>query len=111
MDNDQLLDAIKDMFENAIYDMNRKNGILLERMESKIELLAEGHGILNDKLDSLETKLNRLEARMDRIEIKLDRIIIRTEGLVTDMVEVKDCVISEDPRLTKHDLILKGIRQ
>ena len=100
MENDEMLIVIKDMFDTSISkiekrfdekveEMKRHTGVLVEDLRKDFKLLAEGHGILNDKMDRLETKV---------------------DGLETNMSIVKDYVIGVDAKLNEHELILKRVK-
>jgi predicted nuclease with TOPRIM domain len=100
----------------AQYDQLRsETGVLFENLNSKIELLAEGHGILNEKIDRLDTRVDRIETRMDRMETRMDSMETRMGSMETDVAHlktemsvVKEYVISVDTKLNEHELIIKG---
>jgi len=51
------------------YDSERETRVILERVESNISLLAEGHGTLNRKLDGLSNRLDNVESELGTIKI------------------------------------------
>ena len=61
---DQRLNGMDKRFE-GFEDVVRHNGVLIEDVKREINLLSEGHGVLNGKID-------RLDGRMDTFEYKLD---------------------------------------
>ena len=110
VDNDELLIAIKDMFDkkveevkNEVQDVKRHTGVLVEDLRKDVKAIAEGHSILNEKMDRLETKVDGLETKVDRLEIKVD-------GLETNMSIVKDYAIGVDTKLNEHEVILKRVK-
>lgn len=61
------LKKIEDLFKHQI-------GILNESFQHKLDIVVEGHQMLNEKADRLEGRMDRLEGRMDRLEVKLDAV-------------------------------------
>ena len=61
---DQRFDGIDKRFE-GLEDVVRHNGVLIEDVKREVNLLSEGHDVLNGKID-------RLDGRMDTLEYKLD---------------------------------------
>ena len=124
VDNDELLIAIKDMFDkkveevkNEVQDVKRHTGVLVEDLRKDVKAIAEGHSILNEKMDrletkgdGLETKLDRLETKVDGLETKVDRLEIKVDGLETNMSIVKDYAIGVDTKLNEHEVILKRVK-
>ena len=114
MDNDELLIAIKDMFETnmdkmgkkfdeKVEEMKRHTGTLVEDLRKDVKAIAEGHSILNEKMDRLETKVDKIETKVDKLEIKVD-------GLEKNMTIVKEYVIGVDTKLNEHEVILKRVK-
>lgn len=114
MDNDEMLVVIKDMFEKSIIDIKKevkteiaevKNhmGVLAEKLQSDIKVIAEGHGILNSKLDNLCSEMENTKNELENVksEIKI---------LKTEMSIVKDYVIGVDAKLNEHEVILKRVK-
>ena len=107
MDNDELLIAIKDMFEknieevkNEVADVKNHTGVLIERLEDDIKAIAEGHSVIDRKIDNLEMKVDNLQNNMDR----------KIYNLQKDMDIVKNYVIAVDTKLNEHEVILKRIK-
>ena len=86
--------------------------VLLESIETKVKVIAEGHGALVErsdalaegqralverldrietKVDVLESKFTRLETKVDGLEKKVDRLETKVDGLETkvDRLETK----------------------
>lgn len=124
MDNDELLIAIKDIFDkkveevkNEVQDVKRHTGIIVEDLRKDVKAIAEGHSILNEKMDRLETKVDRLdtkvdglETKVDGLETKVDGLDTKVDGLETNMSIVKDYVIGVDTKLNEHEVILKRVK-
>jgi chromosome segregation ATPase len=110
MNNEELLATLQDMFEKKVEEVKQYTGERLEAMQKDIKAIAEGHGLLNDKMDRLETKVDRLETRVDKIDIRLDRLETKVDRLETDMSIVKDYVIAVDSKLNEHETILKRVK-
>jgi len=96
MDNDELLIAIKDMFEKKIEEVKQHTGILVEKLESDVKAIAEGHSILNNKIDDVKEEITGM-----RTEIS---------GMKSEMTVVKNYVIGVDAILNEHETILKKAR-
>ncbi len=121
MDNDELLIAIKDMFEkkveevkDEVQDVKRYTGMLFEDLRKDVKAIAEGHSILDSKIDNLQKELTetkkeltgtRRELTGTRQELKAD-----INGLRRDIEVVKDYVIGVDTKLNEHDVILKRVK-
>lgn len=117
VDNDELLIAIKDMFDkkveevkNEVQDVKRHTGVLVEDLRKDVKAIAEGHSILNEKMDRLETKVDRLETKVDKLEPKVDRLEAKVDRLDTNISIVKDYVIGVDTKLNEHEVILKRVK-
>ena len=56
----------------------RHIGILSEDFQHKLDIVAEGHQMLSEKLDAVEGRLEKridgVESRLDRVESRLDRV-------------------------------------
>ena len=84
MDDDDFL-KIESMFKHHI-------GIMSEDFQHKLDIVVEGHQMLNEKIDrldgrmnSLEGKVDRLEVRLDRVEVRLDRVEVKIDAVATDL--------------------------
>jgi outer membrane murein-binding lipoprotein Lpp len=117
MTNEELLVTIQDMFEKKVEEVKQHTCVLLEGMQRDIKAIAEGHVLLNEKMDRLETKVDRLEIRVDRLETKVDRLEtkvdrleMRVDRLETEMSTVKNYVIAVDAKLNEHEMILKRVK-
>lgn len=142
MSNNEMLLVIKDMFEKSVSDIRKefksqisdvKNhmGVLVEKLEGDIKLLAEGYGVLNDKFDTLNNKVDTMENKVDRMQLKVDHmqlkvdcmqlkvdsmdkrlgaVEVQVKGLRNDMTVVKDFVIGVDAKLNEHEVIIKRVK-
>ena len=114
MDNDELLIAIKDMFEKTVSDVKNEiagvklhTGTLVEDLRGDIKAVAKGHDTLNRKIDNL-----RQELKQERTETKdeLHGLKVEVNGLKKEMAIVKDYVIAVDAKLNEHEIILKRVK-
>ncbi len=73
------------MTEDEADDIKRYFDVVAERMESKIEVVAEGHGLLAKKIDHLGAKVDKLEEGLARLaaEVAADREQSRREHAET----------------------------
>ncbi len=69
------------------YDSKREQTILLEDMRKDIKAIAEGHGVINQKLDDANTKLDDHGRRLDKVEFEIQNI--KSELMVVKL-SVKD---------------------
>jgi hypothetical protein len=54
-------------------DIKRYFGVVAEGLESKIQLVAEGVALANDRIDRLDRRMDGFDTRMDRLEIEVRR--------------------------------------
>ncbi len=87
MDTETLLAAIKQDNEQT----RRHFDVVAESLKSDIRLLAEGHGVLVEKIDGLGTRMDSLETKVDHLETKVDSLETKVDHLETkvDHLEVK----------------------
>ncbi len=104
INNDELLSELQDMFEKKVEEVKRHTGALVEDLRGDIKAVAEGHSILDRKIDTLHKELKQ-ELRDTRQELKQE---INT--LKNDMAIVKDYVIGVDQKLNEHEIILKRVK-
>jgi CO/xanthine dehydrogenase FAD-binding subunit len=97
MNNDELLIAIKDMFEKKVDEVKQHTELLTEKLQCDIKAIAGGHSILDRKVDNLQSELAGTKQ-----ELKVD-----INGLKKDMTIVKDYIIGVDARLNDHEVALK----
>lgn len=111
MDNDEMLLVIKDMFEKTVNDIKkeikseieeakRHTGVLVEDLRGDSKALADGHSILDRKIDNLQKDLTETKQELKE----------EISGLKKDMVVVKDYIIGVDAKLNEHEIILKRVK-
>jgi len=117
MDNDELLIKIKDMFDTKVDEVKRHMEVITENLESKVQIVAEGHHILNRKLDEVKQEVKGLKSDMAMVKddvkgLKSDMAMVKDDvkGLKSDMAMVKDYVIGVDAKLNEHEIILKRVK-
>ena len=131
MDNEELLRTLQGMFEKNVQEVKRYTGVKVEDLQRQVKAVAEGHSLLNEKIDRLDRKVDGLDRRVDDLDKKVDSLDKKVDGLAgkvnslegrmgkleTDMKEVKQdlstikgYVIAVDDKLNKHDVILKRIK-
>lgn len=97
MDNDELLIAMKDMFEKKVDEVKQHTELLVEKLQGDIRVIAEGHSVLDRKIDKLQGDLTETKQEL-KVEIN---------AIKKDMAIVKDYVIGVDARLNDHEVALK----
>ncbi len=55
--------------------------VLLERIETDVRIIAEGHSALVARLDRTDARLERLEGRFDQLEIRVAVLDTKVDGL------------------------------
>lgn len=114
MDNDELLVKIKDMFDTKVdgvkdvFDIKvNEVKVLVENLETKIQIVAEGHDILNRKIDAIDRKV---DAGLDTLNRKIDAVDRKVDGIKNEMAIIKEYVIGVDTKLNEHEIILKRVK-
>lgn len=79
-----------------------KMRILLEDIKSKVELIAEGHSILNAKIDRLENKVDGLEGRFDGLERRFDGLENRFDRLEKKVDQSQVMIYALNDKLDEH---------
>jgi len=85
--------------------------VILESIETKIGVLADGHLALNEKFDRLEGKFDRLEVKVDHLEIKVNHLEGKVDHLASDVASLRTDLGSVKRRVGKieHHLGLNGV--
>jgi len=107
MNNDELLIAIKDMFDNKFDELKQHVEILIEKQRGDIKAIAEGHSILDRKMDGLDMKVTGLDRKVDSLGRELNET---KNELKNEIAMVKDYVIGVDTKLNEHEVILKRVK-
>jgi hypothetical protein len=89
MDADEIK-KIEEIFKHHIgvmsEDFQRKiehqTGIISEDFQHKLDIVVEGHQMLSDKIDRVETNLG---GRLDRVESRLDRVENKVDAIAADL--------------------------
>lgn len=77
--------------------------ILLERIENKIGLLAEGQSVLREKVDSLEVKVDSLVEDMDEVKARLTSVEeeVKEVNIKLDKKADEEIIEKHEKRLVK----------
>jgi chromosome segregation ATPase len=62
------------MDRETVDEIKRHFGVLIEGVESKLQVVAEGVALANERIDRLNERIDRLDQRMDRLEQRMDRL-------------------------------------
>jgi len=106
MDADEI-NKIEEIFKHHIGvmsdDFQRKiehqTGIISEDFQHKLDIVVEGHQMLSEKIDRVETNLG---GRLDRVESKLDRIETRLDSIESGLERVENKVDAVAADLSAH---------
>ena len=63
------LKKIEEVFKHHI-------GILSEDFQHKQDIVAEGHQMLSEKIDRMDSRLERVEERLERVEAKVNAVSV-----------------------------------
>lgn len=84
---------------NKIKKFNNKSSkkdkmiILLEDISGQVKTVAEGHSILERKIDKMDSRLDGIDSRLDKIESKMDTgfklVLEHLDGLDREFVKLK----------------------
>ena len=118
MDNDEMLVIIKDMFEKTVGDIKKEvkseiaevklhTGTLVEDLRRDVKVIAEGHSVLDGKIDNLQKDLSETKQELKE---EINGLKEEINGLKKDMAIVKDYVIGVDAKLNEHEVILKRVK-
>jgi len=88
----------------------RHFGVVLEDIDSKLDLLVEGHQGLNNKIEELDVKVDRLNSKVEELDIKVDAVdrkvdVVdrKVENLRTEM-DYKFELTFDELRLIRNEL-------
>lgn len=100
MSNDELLIALQDMFEKKAEEVKCHTGALVEDLHKDIKAIAEGHFVLDRKIDILQKEMQKTRQELEQ----------EIYSLKKDIAIVKDYVIGVDEKINEHDIILKRVK-
>jgi chromosome segregation ATPase len=91
------------MDRETVDEIKRHFDVVAEGLESKIQAVAEGVALTNERIDRLETntterfdrldqRMDRLDERMDRLDQRMDRLEQRTDGVEQRMDRLENVV-------------------
>jgi len=88
----------------------RHFGVVLEDIDSKLDLLVEEHQGLNNKVEELDVKVDRLNSKVEELDIKVDAVDRKVdavdrkvENLRTEM-DYKFELTFDELRLIRNEL-------
>jgi len=98
-----MYDKKTDEVKHHVDDKIKGQSILIEKFQSTIETIAEGHSNLNSKIDRVENKVDSIEKRFDSVEKDI-------RGLKSEVAVAKDYVIAVDTKLNEHEIVLRKVK-
>lgn len=90
-------------------DEVRHMNVLLEDIRHKVQLVFEGHQVLNHKIETLEHKVAVLEHKIAVLEHKIDKLsqdVLDIKGILSRVIDITD---DHDKWLKDHEIRLKAI--
>lgn len=110
MNNEELLYTLQGMFEKNVEEVKRHTGVLVEDLRREVKLVAEGHSILDNKIDKLQAEITGVKRDITGIKQDMSEVKRDIRGIKQDLNTVKDYVIAVDDKLNNHDKIIKRIK-
>jgi cell division protein ZapA (FtsZ GTPase activity inhibitor) len=107
MNNDELLIAITNRFDQKVEEVKRYTGVLVEDLRKDIKAIAEGHSVLDHKMDTLHKEMNETKKEL---KAEINGLATRFDGMEKNMEVVKNYVIGVDAKLNEHERILKRVK-
>jgi len=85
--------------------------VLLENLQTSVNVIAEGHGALVERLDRMETRFetrfDRFEAKVDGLEVKVNGIKAKVDGLEAKVDGLEVFASDSQRRLTRIETHLQ----
>ncbi|NLC44299.1 MAG: hypothetical protein GX783_08450 [Clostridiales bacterium] len=110
MNNEELLYTLQGMFEKNVEEVKRHTGVLVEDLRREVKLVAEGHSILDNKIDKFQAEITGVKRDITGIKQDMSEVKRDIRGIKQDLNTVKDYVIAVDDKLNNHDKIIKRIK-
>lgn len=118
MDNDEMLVLIKELFEKTVGDIKKEvksetaevklhTGTLVEDLRKDVRAIAEGHSILDGKIDHMQK--DQVKTKQE-LKAEINGLKEEINGIKKNMGIVKDYVIGVDAKLNEHEVILKRVK-
>jgi DNA anti-recombination protein RmuC len=86
-------------------------GTMLENIQRNVSVIAEGHVVLNQRLDELALRFDRMDARFDQMEmrfnVRFDRLEARVERLDTKVDGLVGFAVDAQQRLQRIETHLE----
>ena len=82
--------------------------ILMEDVRDQVKLLAEGQGVLDNKVGSLDNRMNSLDGRMNSLDDRMGLLGSRMDSLDSRMGSLDSRVGSLEQRVETYHHELKG---
>ena len=76
-------------------------GTLVESFRNDIKIIAEGHSLLNDKVDNLSRRVDAIAVNQASTLERVTMVEITQRKILTDTSEIKVILSSHDKRLTR----------
>lgn len=83
--------------------LKRQFGVVLEDINSKIDLVVEGHQGLNQKIDVLDEKVDVLDKKVEGLDRKIDKVDEKLEDFRKE-VNYKFDVVFDELHLIRNEL-------
>ena len=91
------------------YDSTRQQNVLLEKISSDVKTIAEGHNILDRKIDKVNSELNEVKSGLNELksEVNTMQMVIKDIDIKTDRIEKKLDTVTQghEERLKKLEVV------
>jgi len=101
---------MKEKSDKAIpqYDPKREQNVLLEKISSDVKTIAEGHSVLNHKIDKLGSDLKEVKSELDTVKavvIENSRDIKTLKSDVKELKQDRQTVHDHEDRIRKLEAV------
>ncbi len=78
------------MDSNDVAEIKRHISVVVEDVQSKMKLIAEGVSALDNRMGRVEDSLGKVDGRLDRVETRLGHVDTRLEKIESRLSSVED---------------------
>jgi len=102
---------VNHLFERFVDESRRQFEVVAERLENKIQIVAEGVLGHNERFDQVDQHLHGIDTSLDRVETRLDRVESRLEGVDVRLGAMDERFDRMDERFDRMDQRFDGVDQ
>ena len=80
-----------------------------KKLDSLADIMTEGFGRLDERIDGLEVKVDGLEVKVDRLDGRMGKIEGRVKNVESELTDVRIVQGRHTQTLAEHTVILKRL--